>query len=100
MGKSLKDAKSKLHLLESQYMWLTHEKATFNSPDTLYDFTNKTSSDFQEAKKELEIKKQNLNKKLNPNAEQMFEQAEKDYEELQRKKDIVKHQKDKLRDSI
>lgn len=97
------DEKSASKYVEDLLMrceWIRTEKAMFGQQGTDYNFSTRDLREAKESLKEMETGQSRAEKRINKKVMSMFEKAEKEYNSLLRKKDIVQNDKSKIQKAI
>jgi structural maintenance of chromosome 2 len=98
--KDFKEASKVIANLVKQHPWIEREKSFFGQPGTDYDFqTNDTASAYRRLK-ELKSEQEKLSKKINKKVMGMIENAETEYEDLNRKRQVILNDKAKIESVI
>ena len=98
LRKGAHSAEDKCKALEREYPWIQAEECHFGAPGSDYDWTTNDPTEMFEEYEKARVTIEALSKRVNKKVMQMFEKAEHEYTELQRKKDVVEADKAKIRD--
>lgn len=98
--KDFKEASKVITSLVKQHPWIEREKAFFGQPGTDYDFTTRDTVSAYKRLKELKGEQEKLSKKINKKVMGMIENAEAEYEELNRKRQVILNDKTKIESVI
>lgn len=82
-------AKEKLKEMLAKYAWIETEKQFFNRPDSIYCFNDLNEHALEAGIKQLEDRRDDLKKRINPSVEALFDMNLKRHEELIRKRQII-----------
>lgn len=91
-------AEDKCKALEREYPWIQAEECHFGTSGSDYDWISNDPIRMFEEYENARLTIDALSKRVNKKVMQMFEKAEHEYTELQRKKDVVEADKAKIRD--
>ena len=89
-------AKVELAKLIEQEGWILAEEQFFGRKGSMYDFTNIVPLELYEDVQKMEERRDQLRKKFNPNVNELFEKNSQWREDLERKRQITKDDKDKI----
>jgi len=81
-----------------KYSWIALEKKLFGTPNSDYDFESNNPTQAGKRLKSLQSRQETLSKSINKKVMSMFENAEKEYQDLQKKKQQIEKDKEKNRD--
>lgn len=98
--KDFKEASKVIANLVKQHPWIEREKAFFGQSGTDYDFTNTDTASAYRRLKELKAEQDKLSKKINKKVMGMIENAEAEYEDLNRKRQVILNDKAKIESVI
>ena len=98
--KDFKEASKVIANLIKQHPWIEREKAFFGQPGTDYDFKNVDTAGAYRRLKELKNEQDKLSKKINKKVMGMIENAEAEYEDLTRKRQVILNDKAKIESVI
>lgn len=82
-------------LLETE-PWINAEEPFFGKEGTVYDFKDVEPLQLTEDIHNMEVERDNLKKKFDPSVEELAKKNQEMYSELERKRDTIKADKDKL----
>lgn len=94
-----KDARDLVQLvssLEKQHPWISREKAFFGQEGSDFDFRSRDRDQCVRRHRELKAEQDRLAKKINKKVMGMIENAESEYEELTRKREVILNDKAKI----
>eukprot|EP01135_Chromosphaera_perkinsii_P010662 Nk52_evm62s2192 gene=Nk52_evmTU62s2192 len=80
--------------------WILTEQKYFGEEDTAYDFNGKNIKEYQIKLAKMKEAHDKVCRNVNMKVANMFAKAEKEYEELKKKKQIVENDKDKIESAI
>lgn len=98
--KDFKDASKVVASLVKQHPWIEKEKAFFGQPGSDFDFAARDMDQCAKKLKELKAEQDKLSKKINKKVMGMIENAETEYEELNRKREVILNDKAKIESVI
>lgn len=94
--KDSKDAEKYVSVLLKQYPWIEKEKEFFGQEGSDFHFASKNIAESVERRKELKAAQERLGKKINKKVMGMIENAESEYQELNRKRQVILNDKEKI----
>ncbi|KAK3911305.1 Structural maintenance of chromosomes protein 2 [Frankliniella fusca] len=86
--------------LSNKYEWIEKDKSQFGNRGGLYDFQENNPKETEKRLAKLEETKEKLGRNLNTRAMNLLSKEEEQYTEVLRKKGIVEHDKQQLRNVI
>jgi structural maintenance of chromosome 2 len=86
--KDFKDASKAITSLIKQHPWIEKEKSFFGQPGSDFDFKARNAAQCAKRLKELKADQERLSKKINKKVMGMIENAETEYDELTRKRQV------------
>lgn len=86
--------------LIKQHPWIEKEKAFFGQAGSDFDFAARDMDQCAKKLKELKVEQDKLSKKINKKVMGMIENAETEYEELNRKREVILNDKAKIESVI
>ena len=100
LEKDKKDSHRARQRILDQNDWITSERKYFGLEETAYDFNGKDIHECQSRLGKLQEAHDKVSRNVNLKVANMFAKAEKEYEELKKKKKIVENDKDKIESAI
>ena len=94
--KDVKDAEKHVKDLLKLHPWIEKERAYFGMEGTDYDFKARDTNQANKRLKEIRSEQDRLSKKINKKVMGMIEKAEQEYDELDRKKQVILNDKAKI----
>lgn len=94
--KDLKDAEKHVKDLLKQHPWIEKERSYFGMEGTDYDFKARDTVQANKRLKEIRSEQDRLAKKINKKVMGMIEKAEQEYDELDRKRQVILNDKAKI----
>mmetsp|Transcript_14152 Transcript_14152/g.13681 ORF Transcript_14152/g.13681 Transcript_14152/m.13681 type:complete len:1212 (-) Transcript_14152:154-3789(-) len=94
--KTHKDAKKNLEVLSKKHTWIEREKEFFGRKGSEYDFEARDVVECQNRLDMLQEEQKRLEKKINKKVQGMLESAEGEFNELNKKKQIIVNDKLKI----
>lgn len=94
--KDVKDAQKHVNNLLKEHPWIEKERAYFGMEGTDYDFKARDTDQANKRLKEIKSEQDRLSKKINKKVMGMIEKAEQEYDELDRKKQVILNDKAKI----
>lgn len=94
--KDFKDSQKAMQSLLKQYPWIEREKQFFGQPGTDFDFAAKDMKSCEKRLQQLKQEQDRLSKKINKKVMGMIETAEAEYEDLNRKREVILNDKSKI----
>lgn len=94
-----KDSKDVMKLVQNllkQHPWIEKEKEFFGQEGSDFDFKVKDYNESMKRHKEIKTEQERLTKKINKKVMGMIENAETEYEELNRKREVILNDKAKI----
>jgi len=94
--KDKEDAAKSIEYLLDKHNWIHSERQYFGKAHTDYDFTSHDPNLAKKKLSKLGEQQEKLSKSINKKVLNMFEKAEKEYQELKEKKQIIENDKSKI----
>ena len=99
-GDDMKGAAARVKQLIEEYPWINDDRTSFGKPNSSYDFKVTNPTEARKRMQKLEGSQEKLARTVNARAMDMLEKAERQYEELIKKKEIVEADKSKITNTI
>ena len=93
-------AKEKIATLLKDQPWIKAEEPFFGKEGTMYDFRDLELMKLTEEIDQMELTRDELKKKFDPKVEELAKKNQEMYSELERKRDTIKADKQKLQETI
>jgi structural maintenance of chromosome 2 len=93
-------AGKRVESLIKTHSWLNAEKHLFGNANTDYDFKAMPPKQAQKKLAQLQKEQEDLGKKINKKVMGMYEKAEREYQDLLKKRDIIEKDKSKINEVI